>query len=516
MADTSGLEVYTRGNIAGKLNTDSVSNGPADVLRQDAEEVEEEGATKDSSAPHPKSKEGEDTAKDPSIPPPSADKGGDAAKEPSPPPTSIIEGGDTAKEPLSPPTRGNEGAEESANESPRPSRTWDEILCSRLIVHHEEQDAAGDRHEYHRIAEASGMTLDDVLFAIATIREPLRNAGNDFAFAGSDVIDPYVQEMVAANLMQGTGVVGEGNVFIMPLFFPPDAEDLEEEYERNREERKKAKEEKATNAKEEAEKGKANTDTPDSSSALGHLLLAVAEKTHAESGKVKIEILDSYEQNIHPDAIRRRAQGIACAWLGTEVEPEFDFRDVPQQARRSNVCGLYVILNAWAIMLDIGPIRKGRRRRGRCGIHWDFVDYGLEIVNLALAGFMDSRTIRAFLNRFGYTDVEEPTDREDIEGGNAVVAVRMDPRRFERTLQQWSLQSSPTTSARSPGSDGQKTVRKFPIHLLQAFLDSAPPGTTLDEANTYLEITRGDLGEAIMMLGEQISQLDGLPGTEPS
>ena len=513
MAHTGRLELYTRGNIAGKLDTDSVSDGRADVLRQDAEEVEEGGATKDSSAPRPNSKEGEDTAKDPSIPPPSADKGGDTAKDPSNPPTSVIEGGDTAKDPSHPPTsvieggdtakepwsllkNGSEGGEESVNE---PLSTWEQIFNHRLELHHNQQDTAGDRHEYHRIDRASGMIVDDVLIAIATIREPLRKEGNDFAIAGPDVIDPSLQQVVAAGVLQGTGVIGEGNVFIMPLFFPPSEEELDKEHKRNLE-----------------KKGNANTDTTNSSFILGHFLLAVAERTYAESVKVKVEILDSEEQYIHPDVIRRRAKEIVCTWLGTEVEPEFVFRDAPQQAYMSNACGLYVILNAWATMLDIGPITKGRHRRGRCGNDTDFVKHGLEIVNLALAGFMDSRTIRAFLNRFGYTDVEEPIDREDIDVEKAVVAVRMGPSRFDRTLHHLPLSSSSTTSAHVLGSDGQGTATKFPNHQLQEFLDNAPPGTTLDEAKKYLEATGGNVDGAVLKFFEDESQLDGPPGTEPS
>ncbi len=136
----------------------------------------------------PDSKEGEDATKEPSPQAPSAGKGGDTSKEPSPPPTSVLEGGDTAKEPTSPLSSGS-GAGEFTNGPARPPRTWEETLHNCLALHREQRAEAGDGLKYHEIEFVSGMTIDDVLFALATTWEPLREVGTGFAFAGMDVID---------------------------------------------------------------------------------------------------------------------------------------------------------------------------------------------------------------------------------------------------------------------------------------------------------------------------------------
>ena len=126
------------------------------------------------------------------------------------------------------------------------------------------------------------------------------------------------------------------------------------------------------------------------------------------------------------------------------------------------------------------PINKmGLQRRPGCGKPSNLHNHGLEIVDLALAGFMGSRTIRAFLNFYGYTDVEEPINKNDAE--NAVIAVGMDSKQFNCSLrrallQQLSLPQSSATSAQRPGSDGQGSVNAFPIHLLQEVLGQCTAG----------------------------------------
>ncbi len=169
-------------------------------------------------------------------------------------------------------------------------------------------------------------------------QEPLREAGTDFAFAGTEVIDQSLQQLAAANQLEGFGVVGEGDKFIMPLFFPPgEKADEKEHLEKKNNE---------ANANGEAKEGEVNANAENLSSELGHLLLAIAKKASADSTEVEIEIFDSLINTVDPDMIRERAKELARAWVGLEVEPTFVFRKIPQQTRTSNACGLYVIFNA--------------------------------------------------------------------------------------------------------------------------------------------------------------------------
>lgn len=128
-----------------------------------------------------------------------------------------------------------------------------------------------------------------------------------------------------------------------------------------------------------------------------------------------------------------------------------------------------------------------------------FQEKGLQIVNLALAGFMDSRTIQAFLNFYGYTAVDNPLVRE-ADVANAIIAVRMDSRRFERASRGGPpFPSSSTISAHRPGSGSQGAFTKFTAHLIKKFPDNTPGGMTREQAGRFLTIAEGDLEEAIEM-----------------
>lgn len=96
-------------------------------------------------------------------------------------------------------------------------------------------------------------------------------------------------------------------------------------------------------------------------------------------------------------------------------------------------------------MLDIRPISlysDAHSRPGGCGSD-KFVEDGLNIVNLALAGCMDSKTVRAFLKHYGYAagNVRDPLEREG-DPENGVPAVGMNRRLFNRALER-AMEHSP-------------------------------------------------------------------------
>ncbi|CAD6580995.1 MAG: hypothetical protein ASARMPREDX12_000332 [Alectoria sarmentosa] len=455
-------------------------------------EVKKVGATEEQPLFPPSAKKGGTTAKEPSPPKKTAKKGDDTAKEPSSPLPSGIEEGETAKEPTTSPKYAKQD-EDDITEPVAPRLTWKKIMNDGLARHSSKQDASMNGSELHEIKSASGMTIDDVLFAVGTIWEGLRIQGVPFAYADTNVFDPAYQQMVGREGWQTFGVVGKGDRFIMPLWFPPNAEEIEKGHKKNLDKKKTG-----ARAKGKEDQAKASTNQP--SSDLGHLLLAVAEKHSSKAKTVHIEIRDSLNEFQDPHEIRDRARELAETWLGGAVEISFTDIAVPRQTGNSNACGFHVILNAWAVMLGI-PLHQNECRRKSCGHHKTFIKIGLKIVNLALAGFMDSRTIQAFMNVFGVSEEQDSGTAED-PAKPRVDAVKMDGNRLRRALERQqnniempSPSSSSQSSAHSPGStDLKKAVFESKV---QQFIMALGSRVTRGLAQDFIAMAGGDINEAI-------------------
>ena len=153
--------------------------------------------------------------------------------------------------------------------------------------------------------------------------------------------------------------------------------------------------------------------------ANGHHVLVIAERDKDEPKNVHLVIMDSRPMTCNAVDIERAAQMVVIrsGWMGLDnvsgepvpVNPHFtvEHRPVPLQVAL-NSCGLHVILNAWAYMLDIPIVPKKRRRIGTAG-DADFYRYGYAMVQLAYEGSVDSRTIQAFLNHCGYSEEQDAT-----------------------------------------------------------------------------------------------------------
>ena len=258
------------------------------------------------------------------------------------------------------------------------------------------------------IPSASNMTDDNVILGIAPIWEGLqrrRQAQVDFTYAWMDVLSPMP-------MLERIGAVGRRSKFIMPLFFDP-----------------------------------AGKETNDG---IGHLLLCVAEVVDYEKKKtegpteVQLEILDSRPGTVAIEHIVSKAKEAieSSHWLARKgsgrreivYRPPIE-RKVPLQVGR-NTCGLHTILNAWAYMLNIPIYPHATRRRFPNDSSYNdddrFIERGLQMVNLALAGYMDSRTIQAFFNVWGYSVQQDYTNPNDE--ANEVRAVGMNQDKFLRTL----------------------------------------------------------------------------------
>lgn len=337
-----------------------------------------------------------------------------------------------------------------------PPRTWQERLDQGLAYQRKlraknPRTTEGVWKNATNIESASDMKHDEVVIGIASVWEGLKRLGRphvDFTYAGLDLFVP-------GGGQRAIGAVGGWNRFIIPLFFGPQ-----------------------------------------DAAIIGHLLLCVAELVNVQPMTVQVEVFDSLVDLVHIETIKQKAREIIddSEWLvarGSGVpSPEVIFvrRPVPRQ-KGINTCGFSVILNAWATMLDI-PIcrdlsRCGRPRTGTYDASDEaFFDTGLEIVNLALGGFMDSGTIQAFFNVYGYSVRQRY--RDPVRAVIPVNAVGMNEEKFRLTLQKRYWEQI----LRESRYDG----RRFPDEDVASLMDLGLSGERAWEA---LAITDGDVNGAL-------------------
>ena len=229
---------------------------------------------------------------------------------------------------------------------------------------------------------------DEVVRAIGTIWQPLLNI-RPFAFGEDILFDICDQEY--RNTVNAIACGQRHTHFIMPL-------NLESDAQRKSDEKTKTK-------------------------LLSHLVLAVATKVVDDLSDVEIKIYDSLPACVDLDRIEAAAQAVVrfSRWLGTDPESakpvERNFVPVQQRVptpvqHGQFACGLHVVLVAWALMLGI-PLHHDtcrRRNRGETFSDRDFQTLGQDIVNRAIVGRMDSRTIQAFLNASGMSEEQDVED----------------------------------------------------------------------------------------------------------
>ena len=323
----------------------------------------------------------------------------------------------------------------------------------------------------------------EVVLGIAPIWEGIKRLGRpdfDFAYAEMDIFAP-------GGPQEKIGAVGGWSRFIMPLYFSEvDPKELENQG-----------------------KGKAKNHP------VGHLLLCVAELVDVTEAcerptmTVQLEILDSRPGTVHEDDILREAKSKirVSRWLGrrgrrARVKYKLIVRNVPHQVG-NNACGLFTILNAWAYMLGI-PIHPGRFRRGRDETTLDdetdsiFLSLGLEMVNLALKGFMDSATIQAFFQVYGYSVEQrfgDPT-RAAVE----VHAIGMNMDKLRRTMRRRKVVEK-TTSARAENrrfADGDmRSLMNLPLTEEEAWTALVMGKGNVDSATAWYYSSLEDWGQLL-------------------
>lgn len=262
-----------------------------------------------------------------------------------------------------------------------------------------------DQNEYSKFDDAilkksplqneRDLTDEEVVKGIVTLWTALQNQGKHFAFGSTNTFLGCRSE--GFNVMD-LAVKGPRYPFMMPLVFPPDSDDTEHGMP------------KSTFAQKKGMKRP--------SPGIGHHLLAVAR---VADGFIIVTVLNSLHNYVKHEKIEEVATSVITrsGWLGKDESGDnplpvwptvkFEYPRVPTQ-EGLNTCGLYVILNAWATMLEleITPNRTRRRLPKNETPETPFTTALMELINLAIAGHLDTETIVAFLVSYGY--ILEPRD----------------------------------------------------------------------------------------------------------
>ena len=261
---------------------------------------------------------------------------------------------------------------------------------------------------------------DHIILAIASVWAALRRKNIRFALGHYSVYAPPDTDL---EVEPDQDVVAGERGFIMPIFFP----------------------------------GKDLHDVGHHVLAIGHLL------GDGDRQQIQVNIYDSAANHVAQRDLDDQLSSIITEseWFkrpnrtrGEQIDPAVWQDDkhipVPHQASRLS-CGFSVIINAWAVMLGIPIHESWGARRKVDGLYSNgtFLAQGLEIVNLALAGCVDSTTIRMFLDAHGYS--AEPRANVTNHTSQRITTVRMTNERFvdilrsENRLERWRERGSPVT-----------------------------------------------------------------------
>lgn len=316
-----------------------------------------------------------------------------------------------------------------------PTPNWKAKLESGLRQHRASQADVRvpdilDQDEYSQFDDAilkksplqndKDLTDEEVVKGIVTLWTALQNQGKHFAIGSTNTF--LGCRLEGFNVMD-LAVKGPRYPFIMPLIFPPDSDDTEHGMPKSTFGRKKG--------------------MKRPSPGIGHHLLAVAR---VADGFIIVTVLNSLHNYVKQEKIEEVATNVVTrsGWLGKDQSGDnplpvwptvkFEYPRVPTQ-EGLNTCGLYVILNAWATMLelDITPNRTRRRLPKNETPETPFITALMELINLAIAGHLDTETIVAFLVSYGY--ILEPRDL------NIVPKARLD-QNFNQSLVAQALYES--------------------------------------------------------------------------
>ena len=265
---------------------------------------------------------------------------------------------------------------------------------------------------------------DDVINAIGTFWIALKREGSVFGYGDASLFKNGRDGHLG---LLARGVVPNSKKFIMPLLFTADEHKAMAAI--LKKDRKPTKtpspglkphgviKSRSGKAKDLAASSKHIASSALDPECIGHFLLAISTKEEDDS--ISTTLLDSCPGQVDLSQSTPAYRGLVThsGWLGLNISsngtvtaaprtPNFTATLTPTVPAQQgyNTCGLYVILNAWASMLEI-PITANQHRRVRgWRSHKEFLSKAFDIVNLALRGYMDSSTVKAFMIVYGYAD----------------------------------------------------------------------------------------------------------------
>lgn len=307
---------------------------------------------------------------------------------------------------------------------------------------------------------------EEVVKGIATLWTALQNQGKYFAFGSTNTFIGY--RSVDFHDMKEPAVKGPNYPFIMPLVFAPSSDNTQHGH---------------PNSEFDPSKARPLPTT-------GHHILAVARVT---DGPIVVTVLDTMPHLLECARIEEVVTDVVTrsGWLGKDkndlplpVWPtvKFEYPKVPEQ-EDLNTCGIYVILNAWATMLEleIAPQKARLLLPQEMTPKVPFLTSAIDLINLAIAGHLDTETIVAFFFSYGY--ILEPRDP------NSIPNVRLDQNLNQNLVEQAIYESRQKDTGELP---------KDPIQVaeddVQRIMDKT--GCTPKCAKRAVENARGILNVA--------------------
>ena len=292
--------------------------------------------------------------------------------------------------------------------------------------------------QYHlKIGKNIELSDEQVFSAIGAIWYPLWQKGVRFCFAtpSTCIMNRRLEKLVVGNrAIAGTGgqyplilpLLGHGNNF---LTGEEQAEEEEKMKKKGKSVNKKLKNDPVTGW---AIQG-----------GLGHHVLIVADRVTTEDDTIRLRLWDSFPTHTDKGAIWGAANTLVrqIGWLDFGVENNAAVvvnpkailtsqEEALEQPSDTNTCGLHVILNAWAVMLNIQT--TGLRREGSISDKV-FCKIGHEVVNCVMAGCYDTETIQSFMVAYGFA--ANPNNADPKQSPVQVNAVRMEEDQLEVIIQ---------------------------------------------------------------------------------
>ncbi|KAL8646761.1 MAG: hypothetical protein Q9226_006723, partial [Calogaya cf. arnoldii] len=247
----------------------------------------------------------------------------------------------------------------------------------------------------------------------------------------------------------------------------------------------------------------------------GHIASAIARRIEEKSDGDRLGaiIFDSHPTPKNHKRIPKIIQNTArrIGWLGMDKDgnqvedrlnpPNLAEEDIQQIRVPSQVsedsCGIHSILHAWGHMIGLPPVNSYERLHGKSFNTWqlkmaeeiEFIDNALRMINLALAGLIDLRTIQAFFNYYGFCALQDPENREEAKSVNVRATMMSETILFELCQNQREVEQ--VYGATRP-------VPRFPEADIKRLRQRFDP-MTYREAYNLLDAAVGDVEMAIVM-----------------